>query len=113
MVEQARAEREEMLRAHVGEVRAMLDEWENRRERRRTLSSASCIPLAANAPQAALAAYRGGKAGIADVLVARRSEIDVRLQALQLELETARLWAQLNFLIPRHRTRPHAERGHK
>ena len=30
----------------------------------------------------------------------RRNEIDVRMQALQLEMETARLWAQLNFLFP-------------
>jgi hypothetical protein len=34
------------------------------------------------------------------LLLARRSEIDLRLQALQLEQDTARLWAQLNFLIP-------------
>jgi hypothetical protein len=34
------------------------------------------------------------------VLQARRGEIDARLQALQLEAETARLWAQLNFLVP-------------
>ena len=24
----------------------------------------------------------------------------IRMQALQLEMETARLWAQLNFLVP-------------
>ena len=35
-----------------------------------------------------------------DVLLARRNEIDVRVQALQIEMETARLWAQLNFLYP-------------
>ena len=34
------------------------------------------------------------------MLLARRNEIDVRLQALQLEIDTARLWAQLNFLFP-------------
>jgi hypothetical protein len=34
------------------------------------------------------------------VLAARRNEIDVRLQALQLESATARLWAQLNFVVP-------------
>jgi hypothetical protein len=45
-----------------------------------------------------LASYRGAKASIVDVLLARRGEIDIRLQALQLEAETARLWAQLNFL---------------
>jgi hypothetical protein len=34
------------------------------------------------------------------LLAARRSESEVRLQALQLEADTARLWAQLNFLYP-------------
>ncbi len=33
MVDQARAERDDMLRAHVAEVRAMIAEWENDRER--------------------------------------------------------------------------------
>ena len=50
--------------------------------------------------QAIVGAYRGAKASIADVLMARRGEIDVRTQTLQLEWDTARLWAQLNFLTP-------------
>ncbi|MFX4921872.1 hypothetical protein ABTC28_19130, partial [Acinetobacter baumannii] len=50
-------------------------------------------------------AYRGGKASLAELLAARRNEIDVRQQALQLQMETARLWAQLNFLFP---TGPHS-----
>ena len=33
MLDQARAEREDMLRAHVAEIRAMIAEWENDRER--------------------------------------------------------------------------------
>ena len=77
----------------------MLDEWQNGRERiaryRREL-----IPLANERTAAALTAYRGGKTGLNDVLAARRNELDVRLQALQLEADTARLWAQLNFLFP-------------
>ena len=32
---------------------------------------------------------------IADVLAARRNEIDVRIQALQLAADTARIWAQM------------------
>ncbi len=99
MVEQARAQREEALRAHVGEVRAMIAEWRNGRERvaryERELS-----PLAGERTRAALAAYQGGKASLTDLLLARRNETDVRMQAVQLEMETARLWAQLNFLIP-------------
>lgn len=97
LLDQARAEREDMLTAHVAEVRAMIVEWENNRERSARYER-ELVPLAAERTQAMLASYRGAKASIADVLVARRGEIDIRLQALQLEAETARLWAQLNFL---------------
>ena len=99
MLDQARAEREDMLRAHTAEVRAMIAEWENDRERSARYER-EVLPLATERTQATLAAYRGAKASITDVLLARRNEIDVRLQALQLEMDTARLWAQLNFLIP-------------
>jgi outer membrane protein TolC len=99
MLDQARAEREDTLRAHAAEVRAMIAEWENDRERALRYER-ELVPLATERTQATLAAYRGAKAGITDVLLARRAEIDVRLQALQLETDTARLWAQLNFLVP-------------
>lgn len=100
-VEQAKAEREDTLRAHVAEVRAMLNEWHTNRQRQ-TRYEEELTPLANSRTTATAAAYRGGKAALADVLAARRSEIDVRLQALQLAQETDRLWAQLNFLFPQN-----------
>lgn len=99
MVEQARAQRDDMLRAHVAEVRSMVKEWENGRERLARYRN-ELIPLSGERTRAALAAYRGGKSNLTELLLARRSEIDLRLQSLQLEMETARLWAQLNFLFP-------------
>ena len=94
-----RDEREERLRAHTAEVRALLDEWRSTRTRlasyRREL-----VPLAGDQSAAVLAAYRGGKAALEEVLAARRNELEVRLQALQLEAEAAGRWAQLNFLTP-------------
>ena len=99
LAEQARAQQEDVLRAHVAEVRTMLNEWENGRERLGRYER-ELIPLALDRTQAALAAYRGGATGIATVLTARRNEIDVRAQALQLAMDTARVWAQLNFLYP-------------
>ena len=99
MLDQARAEREDMLRAHTAEVRAMIVEWENDRERSARYER-ELVPLASERTQATLGAYRGAKTSLTDVLVARRSELDVRLQALQLEMDMARLWAQLNFLVP-------------
>ena len=99
MLDQARAEREDMLRAHVAELRVMIAEWENDRERSARYQR-ELLPLASERTQATVGAYRGARASISDVLLARRNEIDVRMQALQLEMDTARLWAQLNFLLP-------------
>jgi outer membrane protein TolC len=94
---QAKAEREDMLRAHAAEISAMIDAWESARERRERYRSA-IVPLAADRSVAARAAYRGGKASLSDLLLAQRAEIDARLKALQLEQSAARLWAQLTFL---------------
>jgi len=99
MADQAGAQREEALRAYAGEVRGQIEEWENGRERRARFER-ELLPLARDRTQAVLAAYRGGKGSLNDVLAARRNEIEVRIQALQLETDTARLWAQLNFLLP-------------
>lgn len=98
-LEQARAERDDALRAHVAEIQAMFNEWESTRERRARYER-ELIPLSRERSAVVLAAYRGGKAGLADVLAARRNEIDVRMQALQLDADIGRLWAQVNFLIP-------------
>lgn len=98
-VEQAKAEREDMLRAHIAETRTMINEWENNRERHARYKR-ELIPLASARTKAATAAYRGGKTSLADVLLARRNEIDVRIQALQLATDTDRLWAGINFLFP-------------
>jgi outer membrane protein TolC len=98
LLDQARAEREDKLRAHTAEVRAMLAEWESDRERL-TRYERELLPLATERTSATLAAYRGAKSSLNDVLAARRGEIEVRKQALQLEAEAARLWAQLNYLV--------------
>lgn len=99
MAEQAAGEREETLRNHVAQVRALLSEWRSVRERRERYTR-QLIPLAQERTQAALAAYRGGASALAEVLAARGGEIDVRMQALGLDADNARLWTQLNFLTP-------------
>ncbi len=99
LADQAKARREEALRAHIGEVRAMITEWENGQERL-VRYDRELVPLARERTRAALAAYQGGKANLTDLLLARRNEIDVRMKAVGLEADVARLWGQLNFLIP-------------
>ena len=103
--EQMRAELEEMERMHLAEIRAMVAEWRNGLERMARYER-ELVPLARERIQASLSAYRAGKSGSADLLSARRNEIDMRVQALQLEQETARLWAQLEYLVPDTRVLP-------
>ena len=50
--------------------------------------------------RASLAAYRGGSGPLTAVLEARRGEIETRIERLRLEMDTARLWAQINYLVP-------------
>ena len=96
LAEQIRAQREEAMRAAIAEVQTMIADWDSARERQARLEQ-ELVPLAAERTQAELSAYRSGKSSLNDVLVARRNEVDARLQALQMQAEAARLWAQLNF----------------
>jgi outer membrane protein TolC len=95
----AKAEREDMLRTHVAEIDAMIDEWDSARQRCERYVK-EIIPLAADRTSTTSAAYRGGKTKLADVLAARRNEVEVRFQALQIEARAARLWAELRFISP-------------
>jgi outer membrane protein TolC len=97
--EQARAEREEMTRAHLAETGRWLATWRSNLARLADYD-ATLIPLAAERTRAALAAYRGGGGDLAGVLEARRMEIDTRLERLRIEMETAGLWVELEYLIP-------------
>jgi hypothetical protein len=94
-----RAQREEATREHVAETLAWLQEWQGNRDRLAHYDSA-LIPLAADRTRAALAAYRGASGALGAVLEARRIEIDTRMDRLRLEMETAGLWARLEYLIP-------------
>jgi len=103
IAEQLRAQREEAVREHVAEVGAMLQEWQGNRVRLQRFD-ATLLPLAAERVRAALAAYRGGGTSLVAVFDARRAEIDTRMEQLRLEADTARLWAQLNYLTPANRS---------
>lgn len=98
-VDEARARYEEMLRSHDAEVRGLLNDWKTGKTRVARYRD-ELIPLARQRAEAAVTGYRTGKGDLAATLTARRDEIDVRMQALAVERDTARAWAQLNFLVP-------------
>ncbi len=101
MVDEAKARYEDMLRNHEAEVRGWLNDWQTGKDRLSRYRN-ELIPTARQRTEAALTSYRTGKSDLSSALAARRDEIDTRMQALTLEMETARSWAQLNFLAPEH-----------
>ena len=96
---QAEAERDNMRRDHEARIRTLHEEWQSALKRRDRYRIA-VIPLAIDRMTTSLAAYRGGQAPLTEVLNARRDEAEVQLQALDIELQAARAWAELSFINP-------------
>ena len=97
LADQMRAQREEARREHLAQLTTWLQEWHSGLERLVRYDK-TLIPLTTERTQAALAAYRGGSGTLSSVLEARRIELDARTDSLRLEMDTARVWVQLNFL---------------
>lgn len=95
--EQIRAEREEMTRQHLAETERWLNTWQSNLVRLADYRDA-LIPLASQRTKAALAEYQGGDGELEAVLDARKMEIATRIERLRIEMETASLWAELEFL---------------
>ena len=98
-LEQRRAEREETTRMRAAEALSMWQEWQSNQDRLARYD-ATLVPLAGERTRASIAAYRGASGSLSAVLESRRNEIDARLERLRLEMDTARLWAWLTYLIP-------------
>lgn len=96
---EAEARYQDALAAQEGAIRAQLTEWEAGRQRVIRLQS-ELLPAARNRTEGAMSTYRSGKGDLLAVLAARRDELDAQMQVLQLEMDTARVWAQLNFIVP-------------
>jgi outer membrane protein TolC len=100
-VEQVAAEREDAVREHQLHLQELVIAWRTGRERVRRYSK-SLAPLADAQVEAALAAYRGGAGTLAQVIAARRARFDVLVEALSVEAESARNWAELYALKGAH-----------
>ena len=104
LAEQAQAQVEEARRMHEAELRGLYADWQTAGVRIGRFDEL-LLPLARQRVSAALAAYRGGRGELGMVLEARRAETEARLGSLQAQLERARAWAKLNFLLP-HEVQP-------
>lgn len=96
-VQQAHAMHDDVVRETQASIASSYAEWQSFVERRKNLTSA-LLPVARQRVDLSMAAYRGGQGSLASVLEARRAEVEARLQLLDLERETARLWAQLQYV---------------
>ena len=99
LVEQARDLREDAIRQHLAEAQAASADWNAATSRLKRFDD-SLLPLSRERADAALAAYRGGRGDLIPVLQARRDDLDIRLQQLQLTADQARAYAQLLYFLP-------------
>lgn len=99
MAAKARSERIELYRDYLAQTQRWQQTWQSNLKRLADFDN-SLIPLTEQRTQAALDAYRGNTGKLSDVLAARRMELDMRMEKLRIQMDTARLWAQLEYLIP-------------
>lgn len=96
-LEQANTLHDDMQREAQASVSSAYAEWQSLIERQKKLSDA-LLPVARQRIDLSLAAYRAGQGTLASVLEARRAAVEAQLQILDLKRETARLWAQLQYV---------------
>lgn len=99
MAAKARSERVELYRDYLAQTQRWKQTWQSNLKRLADFDR-SLIPLTLQRTQAALDAYRGNTGTLKEVLAARRMELDMRIEKLRIQMDTARLWAQLEYLIP-------------
>ena len=98
-VDEWRAEREERARETLAEIERWQVAWRAGLAQLALLDRER-LPLARQRVQLVLAAYRGSSARLADVLAERRAALALEMERIDLHLTTARLWAQLEYLLP-------------
>jgi outer membrane protein TolC len=90
------AEREALLREHAAQLASDLADYQ-RLSRALTRQREVLLPLAAEKVELTMAAWRGGKGELADLVAARRERIDAELKLIELEGERLQMAARLFF----------------
>ncbi len=97
LAQQAQAKHDDVVRETQATVHASYAEWQSLIVRCKRLTS-TLLPVMRQRVELSLAAYRAGQGSLAPVLEARRAEVEAQLQVLDVERETARIWAQLQYV---------------
>lgn len=98
-------EREATLREHAAMTEADLADYQQLvnavRRQRETL-----LPLAVEKISLAMAAWRGGKGSLAEVIAARRERIDTELKIIDLDGQRQKIAARLHYVNIEHGAQP-------
>jgi len=87
------------LREHSAEIRMNVEDWQLLQARLKRYDE-SLLPQAKARIEAALTAYGSGTASLKDVFEARRRALDIAMQKLDLQLDSARHQVQLRYFAP-------------
>ncbi|MDP3085161.1 MAG: TolC family protein [Rubrivivax sp.] len=96
---QVEAETEELRRARRAEVERWQQRWRAGLDRLAAYDQLQ-LPLAASRIESSLSAYRAGNGPLLAVLAARQAELALRMERVQIELDSASDEARLSTLIP-------------
>jgi len=96
-IERVRAQREDARRVAESEIRGWTADFDAAARRIERFQS-SLLPLARERIEAALAAYRGGRAELGAVLEARRAATETELALNAAEMQRARAWGNLSTI---------------
>lgn len=101
---QAELERVEVMQrdavlAQTNRLTTLKLNWEEGVKRMRVLQD-ELIPIAKQRIEAAMAAYQGATGGLPAVLLARKSELEMQIEYLDVSLEVAQWWAELEYAMP-------------
>ena len=97
-LEADQAMRQEAQREMNATAQAVFIAWKNSRERLQNFQETQ-LSLSQDRVTASLAAYRGAKMTLNELMMARRNALEVGLQQLQLEWDTAKLELELDYFL--------------
>lgn len=90
---------DDALREHRAEIRMNADDW-SRLQARLARYDSSLLPQSKARIEAALSSYGAGSGTLKDVLDARRMALELAMQKLDLQLDSARHQVQLRYFAP-------------
>ena len=90
---------DDALREHRAEIRMNAEDWQLLQDRLSRYDTL-LLPQASSRVDAALAAYGAGSGALRDVLDARRRALEIAMQKLDLQTDSARHQVQLRYFAP-------------